>query len=271
MWIFLIFTLAMCHDIPSIPIPKITPFTNVNTFDTVNAEGLLLLNFWTSEWSGNNKNLPQIVNFDLINTFKGYDVYGFQFRNLGCLYYSSNLNMAIISFSGTMFDSEWTGDFDFRQQTPSYTKDSNILVQSTINIMYESLRHEFIKSFDTIKNDNTLLVVTGHSLGGSLAALCFLDVIENEIVKNRVLYSFAAPRTGNYNFANIINHETAVFRIVNTEDLPPTIPAAITGNLLYEHYKNMIYFTNNLGDTKSNHIIAYYNFVAGLNRVNIYL
>lgn len=67
------------------------------------------------------------------------------------------------------------------------------------------MREELLECIKEYINDDTVLVCTGHSLGGSVASICFVDMIINNIIKKRTMYTFAASRTGNTEFANVID------------------------------------------------------------------
>ena len=237
-----------------------------DVFNKEHAFSFLMLNFGISSWSGCQTDLPNINNFVLKKTFQGYDSKADKNRDIAALYYSKKLNMAIISFSGTMYISEWDNDFDFAQVNPSdINKNKNILVHKHNYEMYNSFRNNFIIALNDIKSQDTdndlLFVSTGHSLGGALASLCYFDIVSNNIIPkdqgHKVLYSFGSPRVGNNDFANIINKENTVFRVSNSEDIITTLPLPISGNTKYEHTNMCISFSMNLNNYASNHIDAY--------------
>ena len=243
---------------------NIHPFKKLQKFDKENAKTLLNLNFSVSSWSGNNaddKTLPLIDDFELKRTFKCYDTYGLTDRKFCVLYFSNKLNIMIISFSGTEFISEWIDDFDFRQISPSsITIDENILVHVQHYNLYNSFREELLFNIKNIVNNETLLISTGHSLGGSCASIFFLDVVLNNIVEKRVLYTFGAPRTGNNAFSEVLNKEKTVKRVANTSDLAVSVPPPVIENYIYTHC-NGLHFTNNLETYKLNHGQSYLNFL----------
>ena len=248
------------YDIPPITLDGFFP----DKFNKEHAFSFLMLNFAVSSWSGCQSNLPILDNFIIKKTFQGYDSKAGKNRDIAALYYSQNLNMAIMSFSGTMYISEWDNDFDFTQVNPSdINKDNNILVHKHQYEMYNSLRNSFIIALNDIKNQEPefLFISTGHSLGGDLSSLCFFDVISNNIISenqgHKVLYSFASPRVGNVVFADVINKETTAFRVSNSEDIITTLPLPISGNTKYEHTDMCISFSMNLNNYGSNHIDAY--------------
>jgi predicted lipase len=244
------------------PICNIQSFYSLEKFNKNNAFSLLTLNLAISAWSGTDSPLPEVENFELKNTFKCLDPYGQVYRNMIALYYSKKLNMIIVSFSGTEYLTQWIDDFDFRQVNPSnITSDKQIFVHIQMYNIYNSIRDELISILKSLSNEKTIFISTGHSLGGGLSTVCFFDIAINNIVSKRTLYSFASPRVGNVEFANIINKEKTVMRIANTEDLAVAVPLPILDNCIYSHSSNCISFTNNLGNYNQIHVDSYVNFL----------
>ncbi|TPX35904.1 hypothetical protein SmJEL517_g01841 [Synchytrium microbalum] len=88
--------------------------------------------------------------------------------------------------------------------------------------------------------------VTGHSLGGALATvfLSHMTYLAQSPLTNsarlRAAYVFGSPRVGDSTFANITNASVAAskatcFRIVNANDLVPTLP--LSSNIPFSTYK----------------------------------
>jgi len=131
------------------------------------------------------------------------------------------------------------------------------------------------------------IYITGHSLGGALATLATLSVVQQTNLSSPILYSFASPRVGNKMFAEQFDGLDC-YRIANSEDLVPTVPPAtsdlvgdeikkdqtlsiaeknrldaldslrglFSGTLLkqdYEHVGYSLYFTDHRGSVSFNH------------------
>ena len=239
------------------------PFGILNEFNKDNAKVLLNLSFSVSDWSKNNyddSKLLKINDFNTILTLKSHDTYGLKNRNFCAIYYSQKLNTILVCFSGTEFLSEWLDDFDIRQTNAEFIpKEYNIFLHIQHYNFYNSLRAELVDFIKDHSDKDTILVCVGHSLGGSVASICFIDMIINNIIKKRTMYTFASSRTGNTEFANIIDKENTAFRIANTEDLVPTLPPAVIDKLIYTHYKG-IYFTLNMENISDNHGDSYNKF-----------
>lgn len=81
------------------------------------------------------------------------------------------------------------------------------------------------------------IVVTGHSLGGAIASLCALSLQGTYPDANLKLYTFGQPRTGDADFAQLVESRiglTNIFRAVHTNDGVPTI--RIQKRLKYQHF-----------------------------------
>ena len=257
---------------PNVP-TDIRPFKDITKVDHHNIPGFLYLNYLISGWSGKCVNTPPVMkNFDIIKGFTAIDIPSYilptdRYINIACMYHSKKHDMIVISFSGSMYYTQLLEDFDFAQVTPSLiTTDKDIRIHMFHYIIYETIRADIMNCIAKLKKENTVIVCTGHSLGGSLSAICFFDIAYNNIVNNRVLYTFGAPRTGNVKFAEIMNAEPATFRIANSEDLITTLPPAIsilnnlfqTPPVIYDHYNgHNISFSMNLGKIGPNHIDSY--------------
>ncbi|KAJ7239417.1 alpha/beta-hydrolase [Mycena haematopus] len=83
------------------------------------------------------------------------------------------------------------------------------------------------------------LVVVGHSMGGALATLAAVSLLQlfpaSPVMDQTHTYSYGAPRTGNEVFAAYVNAEfgARAFRVVHTDDGVPTM---IPTSLGYHHH-----------------------------------
>ena len=92
---------------------------------------------------------------------------------------------------------------------------------------------EFIETFyPDLRNGNTILFVTGHSLGGACAGLlarsCILDGLTS--AGNVFAYTFASPRNAeNTSFTSYVHN------VVNREDVVPVVPPNFHGRVGINH------------------------------------
>jgi Lipase (class 3) len=110
-----------------------------------------------------------------------------------------------------------------------------------------------LPELDTLRN-NTLLYVTGHSLGGALATMCALHLYERHKARMivPVVYTFASPRPGDSTFANLFNSQIAqktnsrinsscAVRFIRTQDPVVSVPPEKLG---YVHVDNLLVLDN---------------------------
>ncbi|KAI3870957.1 hypothetical protein MKW92_026846 [Papaver armeniacum] len=82
------------------------------------------------------------------------------------------------------------------------------------------------------KDENVSVILTGHSLGASLAILCAFDLVENGLSKIPVTaIVFGSPQIGDKAFTDKVKTFTnlRVLHVKNTIDLIPLYPSALLG------------------------------------------
>ncbi|MBF0572015.1 MAG: lipase family protein [Candidatus Omnitrophica bacterium] len=152
-------------------------------------------------------NLPQYQFFDVQET----DTH---------VFLAANEKMIVLAFRGTQSIENWLMDF------------KTALVPSKVGKIHygfnEALKSVWNNLYETIcawKGQAQTLWVTGHSLGGALAALT-VDWLTEQDVNVDGLYTYGQPRVGDKDFANNFNTKTNgyVFRFVNDADIVPRVP-----------------------------------------------
>ena len=101
---------------------------------------------------------------------------------------------------------------DLQLSQVEYNKDlyENVYVHSGFKTQYDSIRDQ-VYHFVAEKckaNKPKRLLITGHSLGGSLATLCALDLVLNPLPNGlpvMKVITFGAPQVGNERFVEIFN------------------------------------------------------------------
>lgn len=239
-------------------IPELEPFTSTD-YDHKNAKALYFIARSTTKWCVcKGFEPPSVPNFNMIAAFKMNDK-GKHVKNT-LIFYSQSLNTMIISFAGSKNLEDWVMDLQYSTRKPSFTDDESIKAHSGFLTMYEGIREKIRLVIDDTCDENTVIVVTGHSLGAALATICFYDITENNIGANRLLYTFASPRIGNPEFAAKINATNSAYRIANMEDIVPSVPFPLMGGERYAHSGIMIPFSVNLSHVSKNHSDAYSSY-----------
>ena len=192
----------------------------------------------------------------------------------GIMFYFQNILWII--FRGTLSVKEFAQDLDIKQSpfSISSNKQNKLLLsqivssdlQPSVHNGFLSVYNNFkIKMFNTInKYKPSKIVVSGHSLGAAIATIAGLDIKDKN--HNVTVYNFASPRVGDINFCKAIQTvNLSLYRIVNTEDIIPTLPMPVMLNLenpdnpyIYKHCGTLISFSINWESVINNHLIPVY-------------
>ncbi|NOV02494.1 lipase family protein [Paenibacillus planticolens] len=169
----------------------------------------------------------------------------------------------VIVFRGTYGASDWISDAIARQTVFPYAKDGGLVHKGFLDI-YNSARKQIMAVTAKLSARKTLYL-SGHSLGGSLASLCAVDLAANTKFNEPSIYTYASPRVGNPDFASLFNRITGPrYRIYNTNDIVPELPPIIyksprTDQVYhYLHVKKGAELTFQAGSVSANHAIGNY-------------
>jgi len=192
---------------------------------------------WTCWWCEKVPTLPPVTVVQVVYD-SDTDTYG---------YIGYSETEIIVGFRGTNLESilNWITDFEFWQTTPYpnvtgaevhygwYTAYSN--VQGIVVPVVTALRKSY---------PNLPIVTTGHSLGGALAILCAIDLIQQGIQQVQVV-DFGQTRVGNEVFAQYFDQNVPCCRVVNQADLIPHYPTELFN---YYHVATEVWFPSNVTD-----------------------
>jgi triacylglycerol lipase len=197
--------------------------------------------------------------FELVKEFKGVSFHSLEWF---CFILESE-DAVIVSFRGTQTDPDWIADAEIFQKAFPYCN-SKPLVHGGFLSVYESMREGLFETLNQLSPSKTLFV-TGHSLGGAIAALFSLDCALNTSFSSLYMYSYGAPRVGDEAFAKEYNeHVPASIRFVNLADLVTFVPPAKVvapiskKTWYYKHTQTPSRFILREGSIVKNHSIETY-------------
>ena len=106
----------------------------------------------------------------------------------------------------------------------------------------QSIWSEIEAEVNRLRTDRQTIWLTGHSMGGALAALAAATlVLHRRAIGCNGVYTFGQPRVGDHTFAGNFNRsfKKQCFRLVNNNDVVTRVPPQIFG---YSHVGTLKYF-----------------------------
>lgn len=153
--------------------------------------------------------------------------------SIGLILWQAGTGEGVISIRGTEGISEWVEDAKFDTKRCFFlpeageTEDGFTDVYRSFEVGSVGSKQPVTSSLATVFDSRAVksLTICGHSLGGALATLQGLDVAANTNFKDPTVYTYASPRTGTTQFADVYNAKVPnTFRIANKVDLVPKLP-----------------------------------------------
>ncbi|WP_246070632.1 lipase family protein [Paenibacillus kobensis] len=189
----------------------------------------------------------------------------------------SDASLQAVVIRGTESSLDWLMDFEFKLETfhevPNSGKTeagfTNLYRSMTVEYADPSRPSELLSETLDHLPAGTKLVVTGHSLGSSLATIhAFLAGSKNFDVE---LITFASPRVGDSAFVEAFERmNIANTRVFNKPDVVPTVPIELFG---YRHLEPGIEINSGLYPIKHSvscyHALSTYLYVMGDTQANI--
>ncbi|CAN8244058.1 unnamed protein product [Cochlearia groenlandica] len=145
---------------------------------------------------------------------------------------AEDLNAIIIAFRGTQEHSiqNWVADLFWKELDLDYPDMPDAMVHQGFYSAYHNttVRPAVLGAVKQAKKSygaNIDIMVTGHSMGGAMAAFCGLDLVVNEGVEKVQVMTFGQPRVGNAAFASYYSLLVPnTFRITHDHDIVPHLP-----------------------------------------------
>lgn len=145
--------------------------------------------------------------------------------------YSPDLNATVIAFRGTQERSiqNWVDDMYWKQLDVDYPGCDGAKVHHGFYNAYHNtlLRSGVLTAVQKAKEfyGDIKVMVTGHSMGGAMAAFCGLDLRLSLGEKNVQVMTFGQPRIGNAAFASYFTRLLPhTIRVTHAHDIVPHLP-----------------------------------------------
>ncbi|KAK3250963.1 hypothetical protein CYMTET_39686 [Cymbomonas tetramitiformis] len=151
--------------------------------------------------------------------------------------------LVVIAFRGTVMKylKNWVTDLTTTEVKP-YADLPLVAVHEGFHDGYLSMKSQIIDYLASLKTSATV-IVAGHSLGASLAALCAFDLVREGHGPVKAVYTYGQPRTGNFNWATeykrvVKNH----FRVTHHQDIVPHVPTEFMSESGFYHAPLEVYY-----------------------------
>ncbi|KAD5317247.1 hypothetical protein R6Q59_032581 [Mikania micrantha] len=155
---------------------------------------------------------------------------------------ADDLDAIVIAFRGTQETSiqNWIEDLFWKQLDFDYPGCTDGKVHHGFFNAYNNtiLRSGILDGVTRAREayGNLKIIVTGHSMGGAMAAFCGLDLALIYGSKNVQITTFGQPRIGNAAFASYYSQVVPnTFRVTHAHDLVPHLPP------YYQHFPQKTY------------------------------
>jgi predicted lipase len=149
----------------------------------------------------------------------------------GLVGYNKDRNEVIVAFRGSMDISNWIDNLTFIKKKP-YVQYPDVRVHQGFYWVYQSVEKQVVPAVKALlaAHPTASVMVTGHSLGGAVAALCSFDLALIHEIPVAMVYTFGEPRVGNANFSALINQAiSGYFRVTHFRDVVPHLPPSWIG------------------------------------------
>lgn len=145
-------------------------------------------------------------------------------------------SVIVIAFRGTTNIRDWMTDAQIK-----FVKVSHGKIHHGFNDALDSVWDELIKTLERTHVYAQSLWITGHSLGGALAALAAARLALDMHKPINGIYTYGQPRVGDRQFAREVDNELKprYFRFVNNNDIVTRIPTRLG---TYAHQGSVRFF-----------------------------
>jgi len=176
---------------------------------------------------------PELLNQDEWSLFTekifSYDEYNF------AVLMNKKYKKIVVTFPGTRSSNQLIKELVFSSGV-AFNGDSTEKIMSYSKTLFTYIKTELEKTLDELllNYKDFQFIFTGHSLGGSMAAISLLNSLKYGNFKNLqespVLITYGQPRVGNDVFANeVMKYVPIVYRVTRYGDIVTNNPACFKG------------------------------------------
>ncbi len=180
-----------------------------------------------------------------------------QFVHFSKLNEKTGKNLIIFVFKGSQEPQDWITNFDIKDVKFDNHGNVHKGFNQTMKLFFKVIKKRDLTDInlpttllEDIKNinENSKILLTGHSLGGAIATIVGCHLHKIGIKKeNFEIYTFGSPPVGTEDFSNYYNDKINLFRLVNKNDIIPKLEKI----LKFFHFGTEIILPSNDGEIHS--------------------
>eukprot|EP00475_Leptophrys_vorax_P006395 TRINITY_DN1395_c0_g1_i1.p1 TRINITY_DN1395_c0_g1~~TRINITY_DN1395_c0_g1_i1.p1 ORF type:complete len:311 (-),score=60.82 TRINITY_DN1395_c0_g1_i1:52-984(-) len=155
----------------------------------------------------------------------------------------------VISFRGTepLSIKNWIDDVEFIKTPLGFSGTGDANVHQGFLDAYKAHSADLVASVLGLIDEypDYEVVVTGHSLGGAMGAICAMDLAYNHNIDGVYVITFGSPRVGDAAFAEAFDNAFSgrCWRLTHQHDIVPHLPLK---SMVFKHVATEVWFYSGL-------------------------
>jgi hypothetical protein len=153
----------------------------------------------------------------------------------------------VISFRGTepLSIKNWIDDVEFIKTPLNYANTGDANVHEGFLNAYNAHSQDLVASVLGLieEHPDYEVVVTGHSFGGAMGAICAMDLAYNHNIDGVYVITFGSPRVGDAAFSSAFNDAFygRSWRMTHSHDIVPHLPLK---SMVFKHVPTEVWFSS---------------------------
>ena len=160
---------------------------------------------------------------------------------IGAIYHNEEKNYHIITFRGTQETFEWMNNLNVKQEILKFENSNNLnesfIAHKGYIDLYKQIDNDIQEYIKEKTNEDSTIIICGHSLGGALSILTSIYILNNTKNRKINLIVFGAPKIVSSNVKDFIEKHSNIVISYHRETDP--VPKSILFNK-YHHVGEII-------------------------------
>lgn len=156
-----------------------------------------------------------------------------QFMHLSKVDKKTGKNLIVVVFRGSQEPQDWMTNFNLNEDKFEGKGRVHKGFHQAMKLFFKTIKEKDLTDtnlpptiLENIKNinNNSQIILIGHSLGGALATIAGCYLYEKGVQKeNLEVYTFGAPPVGTKDFTQYYDNKINLYRLINSDDVVPKL------------------------------------------------